>query len=65
MFCHQEDYYWNSYSKDNNKNEYVDTEDVEDEINRSIADKLKSIGVNKEEATFYKVDKDIIKYLNN
>lgn len=36
-----------------------------DDINRSVADKLKSIGVNKEEATFYKVDKDIIKYLNN
>lgn len=35
MFCHQEYYYCNSYSKDNNKNEYVDTEDVEDEMNRS------------------------------
>ena len=31
VFCHQEDYYWNSYSKDNNMNEYIDTEDIEDE----------------------------------
>ena len=29
VFCHQEDYYWNSYSKDNNMNEYIDTEDIE------------------------------------